>query len=81
MDQLAQILGAIAILVAFILAQAGRLDDRSVPYLVLNLTGSATLAILALLGAQWGFFLLEGTWAVVSAVSLARLTLRRGRAV
>jgi hypothetical protein len=59
--------------VAFALAQAGRLDQRSPRYLVLNLAGSAVLAVDAWLGRQRGFLLLEGAWAVVSAWGLARL--------
>jgi len=43
-------------------------------YLALNLVGSAILAVLALVESQWGFLLLEGVWAIVSAWSLARAT-------
>ena len=68
-----QVAGALAILAAFALAQAGRLDQRSPRYLVLNLAGSTVLAVDAWLGRQWGFLLLEGAWAVVSAWGLARL--------
>ena len=70
MGQLLQIAGAVAVLVAFALAQAGRLDPASRPYLLLNLAGSAVLAAEAYLGAQWGFLLLEAAWAAVSARGL-----------
>jgi hypothetical protein len=68
--QLVQVLGAIAILVAFGFAQFGVLDHRSYPYLVLNLIGAAVLAVLAYVERQWGFLLLEGVWAIVSAWGL-----------
>jgi len=67
-----QIAASLLILVPFVLTQIGRLTPLSIAYLVLNLVGSAVLAIDALLGAQWGFLLLEGVWAVVSAISLVR---------
>jgi len=72
MDQLVQIVGAILILTAYAGAQFGRLDQRSISYLVLNLIGSAILAVLAALDGQLGFLLLEGVWAIVSAWSLAQ---------
>lgn len=71
MDQALQIAGAAMILAGFVLAQAGLLSPTSRWYLVLNLAGSAILAVIAFLDRQWGFFLLEGVWAAVSAVSLA----------
>lgn len=70
MDQAIQIIGALLILAAFAGAQAGRLDQRSVSYLVLNLVGSAILAALAAVDGQLGFLLLEGVWAIISAHSL-----------
>jgi uncharacterized membrane protein len=58
------------ILAAFAAAQFGRLDQHSVPYLVLNLLGSIVLAVLALVEDQYGFLLLETVWALVSLWSL-----------
>lgn len=66
MNQAFQLVGAILILAAFGLAQYGVLDQRSYRYLVLNLVGSAILAVVALEGPQWGFLLLETVWALVS---------------
>jgi hypothetical protein len=45
-------------------------------YLVLNLVGSLTLTGVALEGSDWGFFLLESVWALVSLWGL--ITLARG---
>lgn len=74
-----QILGALVILAAFAFAQARVLDARGVRYLVLNLVGSAVLAVDAWLERQWGFLVLEGVWAMVSAWSLVA-ALRRSPA-
>ncbi len=70
MSDLLQLLGAIAVLAAFIAVQRDWLKPSSRPSLVLNLVGSGTLACLALIGRQWGFLLLEGSWALVSAGGL-----------
>ena len=75
MDQIVQLAGAVAVLAAFVLAQVGYLGPRSRAYLSLNLAGSATMAIVAAGGAQWGFLLLEGCWAIVSAAALGRTIL------
>ncbi|HEY0360011.1 MAG TPA: hypothetical protein VGD11_15625 [Mycobacteriales bacterium] len=70
MGQLVQIVGSLLVLGAFVLGQARVLDQKSLGYLWLNAVGSAVLAVNAFLGQQWGFLLLEGVWAVVSAASL-----------
>ena len=70
MGQLVQIVGALLILTGFVLAQLGVLDQRSRSYLVVNLVGSAVLTVDAWRESQWGFFLLEFVWALVSAWGL-----------
>ncbi len=72
MDQVLQIAGAVLILGAFLLSQMNVLDNRSKIYLTLNLVGSAVLAWLAYADDDWGFLLLEGVWAMVSAVGLVQ---------
>lgn len=71
MDQVIQIVGALLILAAFTAVQLKRMRPESRLYLTLNLVGSAILAVLAVAAAQWGFVLLEGVWAIVSAWGLA----------
>jgi hypothetical protein len=77
MDQVFQIAGAVLILAAFVMAQRKRLATDSVPYLVLNLAGAATLAVVAAVDRDWGFLLLEGVWALVSGAALAGRMRRR----
>ncbi len=70
MDQVVQVVGALLILAAFAAVQFDRMRPDSRLYLTLNLVGSAILAVLAVLAEQWGFVLLEGVWAIVSAWGL-----------
>jgi hypothetical protein len=77
--QVVQILGALAILAAFALAQVGALPTDSRVYLVANLVGAAVLAVLAYVERQWGFLLLEAAWALIAAWGLV-VVARRPRA-
>lgn len=70
MGQIVQVVGSLLVRVGFAAAQRGALDQKSLRYLVLNLVGSGILAVDALFERQWGFLLLEGVWAVVSAIAL-----------
>jgi hypothetical protein len=67
-----QIVGAVAILAAFVCVHLGKLDTRSNAYLIPNLVGSTVLAAQAWMTGQLGFVLLEGVWALVSAYALLR---------
>ena len=75
MDQLIQVVGALLILAGFAAVQFERMRPDSRLYLALNLAGSAILAVLAWVETQWGFLLLEGVWAIVSAWGLWVATL------
>ena len=76
-ETLIELLGAALILSAFTLAQLGRLETASIVYLVLNFAGAGILAVVAAVDGDTGFLLLEGVWAAVSALGIARHLLRR----
>ena len=77
MDQIPQIIGAILILTAFAASQRDWMSPHSRIYLTLNLIGAAVLTGVALDERDWGFFLLEAVWTLVSAWGLASAV--RGR--
>lgn len=77
MNEALQIFGAVLILIAFVLTQRRIVEPTAYSSLVLNLVGSAILAVLAAQGEQWGFLLLEGVWALVSAWGLIGRLLAR----
>ncbi len=77
MESLIEVLGAVLLLSAFVLAQLGRLRTASPTYLLLNLAGSGILASVAAVDGDLGFLLLEGVWAGVSGYAVARLLTAR----
>ena len=77
MIQVISVVGALLILIPFAANQINRLNRDSVAYQLMNLAGSGILAIIAVIERQYGFLLLEGTWALVSLWGL--LSVWRGR--
>jgi hypothetical protein len=78
MDQVIQIAGALLILAGFVLAQLRVWSTEAWGYLWVNLVGAGILAWVALVDSQWGFFLLEGVWTLVTAWSMVRKLRRSG---
>jgi hypothetical protein len=73
MLQVVSLLGALLILLPFAASQLGRLAVQSRRYQALNLVGSGALTLVAVVGRQYGFILLEGVWALMSLYGLVRL--------
>ena len=70
MSEAVQIAGALAILVAYALAQFKVVDQRAYSYILLNLGGAIVLGVIAYVERLWGFFLLEVAWSVVALAGL-----------
>jgi hypothetical protein len=79
-EQLIEIAGAVMILTAFALNQFRGLDRHAPSYLLLNLAGSLILAVIAGVHQQWGFFLLQAAWGLVSLWGVIGLIRRGGAA-
>jgi hypothetical protein len=71
MSEAIQIAGALAILVAYALAQFKVVDQRAYAYILLNLGGAVILGVIAWVERLWGFLLLEVAWSIVALVGLA----------
>ncbi|MGH8972109.1 MAG: CBU_0592 family membrane protein [Acidimicrobiia bacterium] len=72
MDQLAQLVGAVIIIWAYLSAQRGIFPFDSVHFLAANTIGAVILAVVAAQGGQWGFLLLETVWAWVAGRGLRK---------
>jgi hypothetical protein len=70
MSEAIQIAGALAILVAYALAQFKVVDQGSYSYLLPNLAGALVLSVVAYAERLWGFFLLEAAWSLVALAGL-----------
>jgi hypothetical protein len=67
-----QIVGAMLILLAYVLAHTGRWRPHAYPYLWANLIGAGVLTVSAFSERQWGFVLLEAVWTVAAAVGIVQ---------
>ena len=72
MSMVIQFIGSVLLLAGFAFAQWGIINQKSMAYLFVNAIGSGLLAIDAIIEQQWGFLLLEGSWSVISFISLVK---------
>jgi hypothetical protein len=76
MLQIISVLGALAILGAYVANQFRLIGPSNMSYSALNFIGSTVLTMIAVIEVQWGFILLEAVWALVSLWGI--ITLLRG---
>ena len=74
--QVISVLGALAILAAYVANQLRFIGPANLSYSVMNFVGSAVLTVIAVVEVQWGFILLEGVWALASLWGM--ITVLRG---
>lgn len=71
-EQLISLLGAAMMLVAYAGQQLKKLQPDKFLYILLNLIGAIILTVVAYRVRQTGLTLVEGSWAVISALSMIR---------
>ncbi|MBS0171271.1 MAG: hypothetical protein JSR62_13035 [Nitrospira sp.] len=70
--QVISVAGALMVLLAYGLNQAGTWRELDAGYLALNIVGSLLLGIVAIEDRRVGFVLLEFAWAGIALVGVAR---------
>ncbi|MCZ6695539.1 MAG: hypothetical protein O7A63_03265 [Acidobacteria bacterium] len=74
MIQLASIVGAALILIAYAAHQSGRMGRDSLRYHIINAAGGGILLVVAIHAVQIGFILLEGVWTLISLAAIVRVS-------
>ena len=66
------VIAACVVLYAFFMQMQGVWQASEIRYMACNFVGTAVLTVVAWIGSQWGFVLIEAIWALVSLRGLIR---------
>jgi hypothetical protein len=72
--------GALLVLLAYFLVSTGRVSSASINFQMINLVGAGLLTTYALILQGWSLVFLNGVWAIIALVALARIFRRRALA-
>jgi hypothetical protein len=64
--------GVAILLLAYLLNLVGRLDQKSLTYIVLNIVGAGLACLASYLINYFPFVILEATWMLVSLIALRK---------
>jgi hypothetical protein len=70
MNDLIGFMGVFILLIAFLLNLLGKLSQKSIGYILLNITGAGLACLASVLINYTPFIILEGTWTLVSIIAL-----------
>ena len=73
MAQIVSILGALAVLGAYVANQLWWINPSRLSYTVANFVGAAILTAVAVVDRQIGFVLLQGSWTLVSLAGMVAI--------
>jgi hypothetical protein len=71
------IVGAITLMIAFLLLQLGRLSSSALAYSILNAAGASLIVFSLLFNFNLSAFIMEVFWIAISLVGLFRVLLKR----
>jgi hypothetical protein len=71
------VVGVVLMLVAYALAQLGRLRVDDLPALLMNLVGASLVMLSLLFKFNLSAFLMEAAWAVVALFGLVKIALKK----
>ena len=71
--------GALLVLLAYYLVSTSRVSSSSIAFQLINLVGAGLLTTYALILQGWSLVFLNGVWALVATIALARIVRDRSK--